>query len=144
MLRRACIQYARWYWRWVCDTALGNNQPINQPTYVPTYQPTYLRTHLPVPTYLPTYLRTYQPTFLPASLCRDYNLNSTLTISLANRLQAEGKHSTPVELSPGLLAGLSFLITNCILLIGFGVSLRPWSPRWHYRNTLHATYRAKR
>mmetsp|Transcript_8008 Transcript_8008/g.20483 ORF Transcript_8008/g.20483 Transcript_8008/m.20483 type:complete len:95 (-) Transcript_8008:377-661(-) len=73
-----------------------------------------------------------------------FNMLVGIGVGFATLLSAEGKHSTPVELSPGLLAGLSFLITNCILLIGFGVSLRPWSPRWHYRNTLHATYRAKR
>ena len=75
--------------------------------------------------YPPTHPPTNKPTDRLTSLCRDHHPNCTHCVSLANRLQAEGKHSTPVELSPGLLAGLSFLITNCILLIGFGVSLRP-------------------
>mmetsp|Transcript_8009 Transcript_8009/g.20484 ORF Transcript_8009/g.20484 Transcript_8009/m.20484 type:complete len:106 (-) Transcript_8009:210-527(-) len=50
-----------------------------------------------------------------------FNMLVGIGVGFATLLSAEGKHSTPVELSPGLLAGLSFLITNCILLIGFGI-----------------------
>eukprot|EP00619_Florenciella_sp_RCC1007_P008093 CAMPEP_0205929988 /NCGR_PEP_ID=MMETSP1325-20131115/25626_1 /ASSEMBLY_ACC=CAM_ASM_000708 /TAXON_ID=236786 /ORGANISM="Florenciella sp., Strain RCC1007" /LENGTH=97 /DNA_ID=CAMNT_0053299285 /DNA_START=103 /DNA_END=396 /DNA_ORIENTATION=+ len=50
-----------------------------------------------------------------------FNMLVGTGVGFATLLSSEKTHSTPVELSPGLLAGLSFLITNCVLLIGFGI-----------------------